>query len=192
MTGLNIANETVEKRSFIVQQIVALALTVGATILAIVGLAAFRAPSHPATLFAPDGGRQELAWPRKMAASCDSCLLRSRGHLSTWPFHGASHVEMGHLGRCNCDGPVAGDFGCLFLLYFPISGRTTPLMARWPRRSSFCSGSGLAPWRCWRARKSTRSWNNSQRGCARGHCRRAPGGRHSCLLPENFRNEGPH
>ena len=41
MTGLNIANETVEKRSFIVQQIVALALTVGATILAIVGLAAF-------------------------------------------------------------------------------------------------------------------------------------------------------
>ena len=39
MTGLNIANQTVEKRSFIVQQFVALALTVGAAILAIVALA---------------------------------------------------------------------------------------------------------------------------------------------------------
>ena len=39
MTGLNIANETAEKRSFIVQQIVALALTIGAAILAIVALA---------------------------------------------------------------------------------------------------------------------------------------------------------
>jgi len=39
MTGLNIANQTVEKRSFIVQQLVALALTVGAAILAVVVLA---------------------------------------------------------------------------------------------------------------------------------------------------------
>ncbi len=39
MTGLNIANEMPEKRSFIVQQIVALALTVGAALLAIVALA---------------------------------------------------------------------------------------------------------------------------------------------------------
>jgi membrane protein len=39
MTGLNIANQTVEKRSFIVQQFVALALTVGAAILAVVALA---------------------------------------------------------------------------------------------------------------------------------------------------------
>ena len=39
MTGLNIANETAEKRSFIVQQIVALVLTIGAAILAIVALA---------------------------------------------------------------------------------------------------------------------------------------------------------
>src|SRR5580704_17150943 len=38
MTGLNIANQTVEKRSFIVQQLVALALTVGAAILAVVVL----------------------------------------------------------------------------------------------------------------------------------------------------------
>ncbi len=35
MTGLNIANETAEKRSFILQQIVALRFTVGAAILAI-------------------------------------------------------------------------------------------------------------------------------------------------------------
>jgi membrane protein len=39
MTGLNIANQTVEKRSFIVQQFVALALTIGAAILAVVALA---------------------------------------------------------------------------------------------------------------------------------------------------------
>jgi membrane protein len=39
MTGLNIANQTVEKRSFIFQQFVALALTIGAAILAILALA---------------------------------------------------------------------------------------------------------------------------------------------------------
>jgi membrane protein len=40
MTGLNIANETVEKRSLIMQHVVALALTVGAILLAIVAIAA--------------------------------------------------------------------------------------------------------------------------------------------------------
>jgi membrane protein len=40
MSGLNIANETTEKRSFIVQQATALALTLGAILFAIVALAA--------------------------------------------------------------------------------------------------------------------------------------------------------
>jgi membrane protein len=40
MTGLNIANETTEKRSLIMQQVVALALTVGAILLAIVAIGA--------------------------------------------------------------------------------------------------------------------------------------------------------
>jgi membrane protein len=40
MTGLNIANETTEKRNFVFQQVVALAMTVGAALLAIVALAA--------------------------------------------------------------------------------------------------------------------------------------------------------
>jgi membrane protein len=40
MTGLNIANEQDEKRSFIMQQVVALALTVGAVVFAIIALAA--------------------------------------------------------------------------------------------------------------------------------------------------------
>ncbi len=40
MTGLNIASEAVEKRSFVFQQIVALAMTVGAAFLAIIALAA--------------------------------------------------------------------------------------------------------------------------------------------------------
>jgi len=40
MTGLNIASETVEKRSFVFQQFVALAMTVGAAFLAIIALAA--------------------------------------------------------------------------------------------------------------------------------------------------------
>jgi membrane protein len=40
MTGLNIANETIEKRSFLLQQCVGLALTLGALIFAIVAFAA--------------------------------------------------------------------------------------------------------------------------------------------------------
>ena len=40
MPGLNIANETVEKRGVVLQQVIALALTVGAAVLTIVALAA--------------------------------------------------------------------------------------------------------------------------------------------------------
>jgi membrane protein len=40
MTGLNIANEQDEKRSFILQQVVAIALTVGAVVFAMVALSA--------------------------------------------------------------------------------------------------------------------------------------------------------
>jgi len=40
MTGLNIANEATEKRSFVFQQVIALALTIGAAALAIVAIAA--------------------------------------------------------------------------------------------------------------------------------------------------------
>jgi membrane protein len=40
MTGLNIANEQTEKRGFIVQQIIALALTLGAVLFAMIALAA--------------------------------------------------------------------------------------------------------------------------------------------------------
>ena len=72
MTGLNIANETVEKRSSIVQQFVALALTVGAAILAIVALAAVALISRHPRLSASDGRRQNIAWSGQMARSCAS------------------------------------------------------------------------------------------------------------------------
>jgi len=42
MTGLNIANETMERRNFLLQQFVALALTLGAILFAILSLAAER------------------------------------------------------------------------------------------------------------------------------------------------------
>jgi membrane protein len=67
ITGLNIANEAVEKRSFIVQQILAVALTIGAAFLAIVALAAVAL--IPAVLdFLPlaDGAKSALGmgrWP---------------------------------------------------------------------------------------------------------------------------------
>ena len=67
MTGLNIANETTEKRSFVVQQVLALALTIGAALLAIAAFAAVAVV--PAVLdFLPlsDGARTALGpgrWP---------------------------------------------------------------------------------------------------------------------------------
>jgi membrane protein len=74
MTGLNIANETTEKRGFVMQQSVALALTLGAILLATVSFAAVALlPAVIGFLPLTEGAKTALGlgrWPLLAAAVC--------------------------------------------------------------------------------------------------------------------------
>ena len=181
MSGLNIANETEEKRSFIVQQIVALALTIGAAILAIVALASRRADPGLLGFLPLTERRQDTAWSGEVAPSCNSCLPGSGGCLSIWPFQGTSHMEMGDLGRCNCDGSLAGGFRSLFLLCFPFWRLRRDLWRA--RRACHPAALVLAE----RAGGSGRGGDRRRAGVCRRRAREAHAGRRR-VLPEKFRN----
>ena len=183
MTGLNIANETAEKRSFIVQQIVALALTIGAAILAIVALASVAL--IPAILgFLPlTEGVKTVLGLATVAPSCDSCLPGSGGRLSAWPLHRASRVEMGHLGRGNCDGSLAGGFRSLFLLCFPFWRLRRDLWRA--RRACHPAALVLAE----RARGSGRRGNRRRTGRLRRRTFEAVARKRRGRLPEKLGNE---
>jgi membrane protein len=100
MTGLNIANEATEKRSFILQQILALALTIGGAVLAIVAIAAVAL--IPAVLdFLPltDGAKTALGlgrWPALAILMCFGLAVVYRlgpcrdGSKWTWITWGAA------------------------------------------------------------------------------------------------------
>ena len=118
MTGLNIANEQEEKRSFIMQQVVALALTLGAIVFAMIALAALAVlpvligflPFPAEVKTALDLGR----WP----LSGDSGRLRARGRLSLRSLQGTSQMALDQLGRRDRDRPMDHRLGAVLVLRF--------------------------------------------------------------------------
>jgi membrane protein len=97
MTGLNIANETTEKRSFIVQQAVALALTLGAILFAMVAIGAIALlPAIIDFLPLSDGAKTGLGlgrWPLLTLLVCfglavmyrfGPCRERAKWKWITW------------------------------------------------------------------------------------------------------------
>jgi membrane protein len=97
MTGLNIANETTEKRSFIVQQAVALALTLGAILFAMVAIGAIALlPAIIDFLPLSDGTKTALGlgrWPLLTLLVCfglaimyrfGPCRVRAKWKWITW------------------------------------------------------------------------------------------------------------
>jgi membrane protein len=79
MTGLNIANETTEKRSMWVQQAVALALTIGAILFSIIAFAAVAIVPAFISFFAPPDGLATLVglarWPVLAVLVCISLAI---------------------------------------------------------------------------------------------------------------------
>ena len=118
MTGLNIANEQEEKRSFIVQQVVALALTLGAIVFAMIALAALALlPALIGFLPLPDAMKTALdlgRWPLLAI----SRRLRARGRLSLRRLQGTSQMAVDQLGRRDRDRPVDHRLGAVLVLRF--------------------------------------------------------------------------
>lgn len=148
MTGLNIAKETAEKRSFIVQQIVALALTIGAAILAIVALASVAL--IPAVLgFLPltEGVKTVLGlarWPLLAILVCLGLVLSAwvwRSPIGLAPPPSILRGN-GSPGARQLRRVFGWRLPLSFPFMFPILAPTTRLMARSPRLSSCCSGFG--------------------------------------------------
>jgi membrane protein len=143
MTGLNIVNETTEQRSFIFQQVVALAMTVGAACLAIVALAVVAL--IPALLeFLPltDGSQNLFAlarWPVLTILVCFGLAVIYRLGPSTphskwkWITWGAAMATGLWLAA-----------SALFSFYASHFGSYDATYRSWPRRSFCCSGFGLA------------------------------------------------
>jgi membrane protein len=119
MTGLNVANETQEKRSLIVQQAVALGLTIGAILFSMFAIAAVAL--LPAILeFLPlgDGVKTALGlgrWPLLALLVCFGLAIvyrfgPSREHAK-WKW-----ITWG----CACNADLAGGLWRIFFLCFPL------------------------------------------------------------------------
>ena len=137
MTGLNIANETAEKRSFIVQQIVALALTIGAAILAIVALASVALiPAILGFLPLTEGVKTVLGLARWPLLAILVCFWVWRSPIGLAPPPSIPRGN-GSPGAQQLRRVFGWRLPLSFPFMFPILAPTTRLMARLPPRL-FC------------------------------------------------------
>ena len=144
MTGLNIANEQEEKRSFIVQQIVAVVLTIGGD--RVRGLR----PGRLGSLAGPGGPAtaarriEDDSRPRSMAVAGGSRLSRARRRLSLRGLQGAPQMAMDQLGARRSRRSFGSSAPRCSRSTCRVSARMTRPTDLSRRRWCCCSGSGSA------------------------------------------------